>query len=87
MNVRPRRRAPAPQPFLPTDKTESVNRNPKSRYRIDMLNGPARRLRLRSMYAENESDTLLFQPSEGAKAGLELVHTPLVLQYMDKVYV
>lgn len=39
-------------------------------------------LRLRSMYAEHESDCLLFQQAEH---GLELVETPLALQHMDKV--
>lgn len=39
-------------------------------------------LRLRSMYAEHESDCLLFQQSE---AGLELMETPLALQHTEKV--
>ena len=47
------------------------------------MKDPARQvLRLRSMYAEHESDCLLFQQNE---AGLELVETPLALQHMEKV--
>ena len=43
-------------------------------------------LRLRSMYAEQESDCLLFQQKEQNQGGgLELVETPLAVQHMDKV--
>ncbi|CBN76841.1 conserved unknown protein [Ectocarpus siliculosus] len=56
-------------------------------YRIDLMKDPTRQmLRLRSMYAEQESDCLVFQQkpqSEGG--GLELVETPLAVQHMDKI--
>lgn len=43
-------------------------------------------LRLRSMYAEQESDCLVFQQkSQSEGGGLELVETPLAVQHMDKV--
>lgn len=43
-------------------------------------------LRLRSMYAERESDSLLFQQKDQSQGGgLELVETPLAVQHMDKV--
>ncbi|CAM9249278.1 unnamed protein product, partial [Ascophyllum nodosum] len=52
-------------------------------YRIDMLKDPTRQvLRLRSMYAANESDVLLFQYTD---AGLHLAETPLALQHKDKI--
>ena len=48
-----------------------------------MLKDPTRQvLRLRSMYAANESDVLLFQYTD---AGLHLAETPLALQHKDKV--
>lgn len=58
-----------------------------SRYRIDLMKDPTRQmLRLRSMYAEQESDCLLFQQKEQSQGGgLELVETPLAVQHMDKV--
>ncbi len=38
------------------------------------------------MYAENESDCLLFQQKDEKEGGgLELVETPLAVQHMDKV--
>lgn len=44
-------------------------------------------LRLRSMYAEQESDCLLFQQKDQSQGGgLELVETPLAVQHMDKVF-
>lgn len=43
-------------------------------------------LRLRSMYAEQEDDCLLFKQKEQSQGGgLELVETALAVQHMDKV--
>eukprot|EP00752_Nemacystus_decipiens_P012084 g10714.t1 len=56
-------------------------------YRIDLMKDPTRQmLRLRSMYAEQESDCLLFQQKEQNQGGgLELVETPFAVQHMDKI--
>eukprot|EP00903_Cladosiphon_okamuranus_P008355 g8036.t1 len=56
-------------------------------YRIDLMMDPTRQmLRLRSMYAEQESDCLLFQQKDQSQGGgLELVETPLAVQHMDKI--
>lgn len=58
-----------------------------NRYRIDLMKDPTRQmLRLRSMYAEQESDCLVFQQKDQKEGGgLELVETPLAMQHMDKV--
>lgn len=73
---------PPPPPPCPPPLAASGH---DDRYRVDLTasKDPARpMLRLRSMYAEHESDCLLFQQAEH---GLELVETPLALQHMDKV--
>lgn len=53
------------------------------------MKDPAKQmLRLRSMYAEQESDCLLFQQTdEKDGGGLQLVETPFVLQHTEKVCV
>lgn len=53
------------------------------------MTDPTRQLlRLRSMYAEQESDCLVFQQKDQAQGGgLELVETPFAVLHMEKVRV
>lgn len=51
------------------------------------MKGPSpQKFRLRSMYAERESDCLVFQEKEQSQGGgLELVETPFAVEHTDKV--